>query len=130
VLTRGFVTFVSPEDAHHLEGARWHALYSGGLIYVRRHVGPYTTKHKTGTRISLHREILGVQCGDVDHVDHNGLNNRGENLRPCSRSQNLGNSRHRVSPSTGFCGVAMVWDRWRARISVGNDLLLGRTTRR
>src|SRR4029077_1035012 len=75
-----------------------------------------TNKHKTGKRVSLHREILGVRGGEVDHVDHDGLNNRRENLRPASRSQNLGNSRQRVSPSSGFRGVAMVWDRWRARV--------------
>ena len=110
VLTKGYVTFVSPEDAHHLQGVRWHAVRSSNptLFYaVRKTIG--------GRRVFLHREILGDPACDIDHIDHDSLNNRRENLRPASRSQNLGHSRQRLGPS-GFRGVAMVWDRWRARV--------------
>jgi hypothetical protein len=102
VLTKGFVTFVSPEDAHRLRGVNWHAVRSSNpsLFYAVRLIG----SHKIGKRVGLHRAILGDPAGDIDHIDHNGLNNRRENLRRGSRSQNLGNSRQQLGPS-GFRGV-------------------------
>jgi hypothetical protein len=103
VLTRGFVMFVSPEDAHHLQGVRGCAVRSSNssLFYAVRHSGP----HKIGKRVGLHRAILGVPAAyEIDHKDHHGLNNRRSNLRLGSRSQNLGNSRWRIGLS-GFRGV-------------------------
>src|SRR5262249_42275186 len=89
VLTRGFVTFVSPEDAGVLSEANWHVISSGArLIYAAR-------KKTERQSLRLHRVILGGQPGDVDHKDHDGTNNRRSNLRPASHSQNIGNSRHR-----------------------------------
>jgi hypothetical protein len=120
VLTKGYVTFVSPEDAHHLQGVRWYAVRTSSyrLFYAIRRIGP----NKLGKRIGLHRSILGVLVThDIDHKDGNGLNNRRGNLRPASRSQNLGNSRQRTG-SSGFRGVEKIGNRWRARIQAdGNE---------
>jgi hypothetical protein len=98
VLTRGYVTFVSPEDAHHLRGQKWFAKPEPqkGLVYAVRGKG----RHQR-----LHRVILGQEPNcDTDHKDHVGTNNRRENLRPCSISQNNGNSRQRIGVS-GYRGV-------------------------
>ena len=115
VLTRGYVTLVSPEDAYHLRGVKWHAVRSSTnvtLFYAVRHISP----HKTGKRINIHWAILGVVTArDIDHIDHDGLNNRRENLRQASRSQNLGSSRQRLGPS-GFRGVVQIGKRWRASV--------------
>lgn len=64
----------------------------------------YTNSHKKslttylrakfpGTKYSLylHRLIMSFPKNDVDHRDCNGLNNRKENLRESSDSQNMGN---------------------------------------
>ena len=99
VLTRGFVTFVSPEDAHHLQAANWQAHCSGDkrLNYAVRKVA--------NRSVWLHRAILGDALADVsDHADHDGTNNRRSNLRRCSPIQNGGNSRQRLGRS-GFRGV-------------------------
>jgi AP2 domain len=114
-LTQGYVTFVSPADSHLLEKTDWHAIHSGGserLIYATRHAG--------GKHIRLHRVILGDPSGDIDHKDHDGTNNRRENLRPCSKGDNLANGRYRPGES-GFRGVVrdQKTDRWSARISPG-----------
>jgi hypothetical protein len=115
VLTRGYVTFVSPEDAGLLAEANWHATTSHErLIYATRKIDG-----RSHTFLRLHRAILGEAVGDeTDHKDHNGLNNRRSNLRPASRSQNIGNSRHRL----GFAGYRGVYleprtGRWVANIS-------------
>jgi hypothetical protein len=111
VLTRGYVTFVSPEDAHHLKRRKWHATARGRIICAQGY--PY---------LALHREVTGgASRGDIDHKDHDGTNNCRKNLRSCLHSQNLSNGRYRSGPS-GFRGVylekrtghwcARITDRW------------------
>jgi hypothetical protein len=114
VLTKGYVTFVSPEDAHHLRGANWHAVRNSTkrlLLYAVRGSG----KRKNRKRLLLHRVIFGQGAGETDHRDHNGLNNRRGNLRACSRSQNLGNARWQLGKS-GFRGVTRDRKHWRVHI--------------
>jgi hypothetical protein len=58
-------------------------------------------------RLHLHRLVADAPQGlDVDHWDGNTLNNRLNNLRVCSESQNLGNSRRSRNNTSGFKGVA------------------------
>lgn len=54
--------------------------------------------------ILLHRLIMHPQDGaDVDHKNHDKTDNRKENLRICTRSQNLSNRKY--NNKTGFRGV-------------------------
>jgi hypothetical protein len=57
---------------------------------------------------------------DIDHIDGDRLNNRLENLRLCTRSQNLFNMKIRKDNASGVKGLS--WNEksksWRARISV------------
>ena len=76
VLTQGFVTLISPEDSHLLERVGWFASKNNKLIYVARHTD--------GKHAHLHRLVLDNPDGDIDHKDHNGLNNLRINLRQCS----------------------------------------------
>ena len=55
---------------------------------------------------SIHRLVINAPKGmDVDHINGNGLDNRKENLRLCTRSQNAMNKKLRGDSSTGFKGV-------------------------
>lgn len=73
-------------------------------------------------RVLVHRLIYTMHFGhtdkELDHVDGNPLNNRIENLRVCTSSQNKFNMRRRHSNTSGLKGVS--WnsenDSWRARI--------------
>jgi len=101
VLTKGYVTFVSPEDAHYLIERKWYAATSTrskDLVYAGAGGGV-----RGGPAVKLHRLITG-ELGEIDHRDHDGTNNRRGNLRPCSRNQNLGNSRR--SGKWGLRGVS------------------------
>ena len=71
----------------------------------------------------IHKEWPNVF---IDHVDRNQLNNKLENLRLATRSQNGQNSKDRASAS-GFRGVSQTSkNRWRAAVKIdGKTKYLG-----
>lgn len=70
-------------------------------------------------RISMHRLILGLTDPrlQTDHINHNGLDNRRENLRIVTIQQNAFNRRSNQRVTSRFKGVC--WDKkarkWRAK---------------
>jgi hypothetical protein len=104
---KGYVALVSPADAHHLRDWKWRAQFRAHTVYVGR---------RRDTRyVLLHRQILGDAAPKIDHANHNALDNRRDNLRPCSSSQNQSNSRRPLGRS-GFRGVTRNGKGWRAQI--------------
>jgi hypothetical protein len=91
-LTQGQVAIIDDEDYERVMQHKWCALFNDGIWYAVRAI-------RVGNKKSLqqmHRFILEVQRGDrreVDHKDHNGLNNQKENLRVCTHAQNMQNCR-------------------------------------
>lgn len=78
-------------------------------------------------RIYAHRLIMKAPAGwEVDHINRNPLDNRRENLRLATHSQNGANKAHPNSAS-GYRGVYKASkNRWHARIKVdGRPLYLG-----
>lgn len=73
-------------------------------FYVKGTYRDSAAKRKT---ILLHRYLLEVTDPriEVDHLDHNGLNNRKSNLRPLIHSHNTQNKRAYKNSSTGIRGV-------------------------
>jgi hypothetical protein len=103
----------SEQDAALARAKGWYlTAKTGHCVYVCREV---KQGGKT-KRQAFHRLILNAPAGtDVDHINGNGMDNRRENLRLCSRSQNLANSRkHVVTASSPFKGVAASGAAWRA----------------
>lgn len=98
ILTRGYITLVSPVDVFCLE-YHWYAFINqSGNIYAAR-------KPKKECTVYLHREIINPQDGlEVDHVNRNGLDNRRDNIRPASKAQNAAN-RKKGKGSSSFKGV-------------------------
>ena len=77
--------------------------------------------------IFMHALILAVK--GVDHVNHDGLDNRRRNLRPVTPAQNSANRRPNRDHSSAFKGVGWEKDsrRWRASMRVNGRLIsLGR----
>lgn len=98
-LTKGFVVIVDASDASFLRQHRWQAAKRASLTYV---IGEFF-----GEKVLLHRAILGLAhpLDRADHKNHFGTDNRRENLRPCTNSQNLGNTRLQLRSKSGFKGV-------------------------
>lgn len=111
-LTQGKVAIVDDEDYEWL--SRWKWFYGCGG-YAGRHFR-LNGKHNY---LSMHRTILEVPPGmEIDHKNRNRLDNRRENLRVCTRSQNEANRGIFPNNTSGIKGVS--WDKvnkkWRAAI--------------
>ena len=119
----GKQVLVDDEDYDRLSQYPW---WSSGKGYARR-----TERNAAGrTTFYMHRELM--QCParlQVDHVNGDGLDNRKENLRVCTRSQNGG---HILAASRALSGFRGVWwkkdkRRWQAEIMVNRQrVYLGR----
>ena len=120
-LTRGRIALVDDEDYDSLNKHKWIAHKQSSGDYAVR------SDYVNGSRVSLfmHRIIMDTPQGlEVDHIDHNGLNNQKSNLRNCTRQENQRNKRARSL--SGYLGVAVERNRFRATIQVGeNRIYLG-----
>ena len=133
-LTRGYVSLVDDEDFAALSAYKWHAkVHRNGKIYAIRNT-PKPRGEQPAT-LKMHRVILGVVDGVlVDHENGDGLDNRRENLRAATSSQNQANRRV-TSNQHGYKGVAFIgytqnkgkrWTRrkpWKASIAVEERLI-------
>ena len=90
-LTQGKVALVDDEDYDYLMQWKWLISKSGNFIYAGRNV--WMKKEHKYKMILMHRIIMNTPQGlDVDHIDHNGLNNQKYNLRNCTNAENKWNS--------------------------------------
>jgi hypothetical protein len=115
-LTQGQFTLVDDEDYAELAKFKWYALWSPNskTFYAERDfwVKGGGGKHK---HLKMHRVILGITDSkvQVDHKDHDGLNNQRYNLRPANDRQNTHNMRKQSGDfSSAYKGV-----QWREQFS-------------
>lgn len=121
-LTRGLVAVVDEEDYERVAAFKWHArpkYKTDGFYAVNGRGGAKPTSY--GVQY-LHRFVLSAPSDMfVDHINGDGLDNRRENLRLATLSQNNINI-HRPNP-TGFRGVEKTQSgRWRARLVINRQL--------
>ena len=91
------------EDAHLIEPYIWSVARGGNTLYVKRN-GNWR-KRESGTL--MHRDIMKPNKDMViDHINHNGLDNRRINLRICTKAQNECNRPAQKKNPTGFKGVS------------------------
>lgn len=115
-LTRGYVVKVDADNYEVLSQFRWYAKAKDRRVYAAR------TQRINGVSktIMMHREIIEVPDGMfVDHIDRNTLNNRRDNLRLATKSQNNWNTPARRGSNTSqFKGVHFDShaNKWIARI--------------
>jgi hypothetical protein len=119
-LTQGKFATIDEGDFAYLNQWKWHFSrgYARRSINVERFTGG---AHHTKT-VSMHRQLLGDESSQIDHANHDGLDNRRSNLRPCSRTQNQQN--RKVHYNKRFKGVN--WHKqigaWQVSIRVDKKL--------
>jgi len=96
-------TLVDDEDYKRINKYKWWGIEDNGRIYAIRKLSC------DGYRIAVHmsREILRYVGGkDVDHKNHNTLDNQKTNLRLSTRSENCMNQRIAKNNKSGYKGVS------------------------
>lgn len=108
-LTQGQTAFIDESDFNLISAYKWCARWdkcTSGFYAMRVEV----TNRKFKS-IYMARLIMGLERGDkrtVDHINHNTLDNRRQNLRVCTKAQNCMN--RGTWSKTGFKGVSRVSD--------------------
>lgn len=108
---RGLIALVDDEDYDWLMRWGWYALKDHKTFYaVRRPHQPVLNRIDRRPIIRMHRIVMERYHGKfnnlvIDHVNKNGLDNRKENLRICSISQNSMNSIASKRKHKGYRGV-------------------------
>jgi len=114
-LTRGQFAVVDAEDYPRLSQFTWFAEGTPKNYYAVR--------KETGKSIKMHRQITSAPDHlVVDHIDHNGLNNRKSNLRLATFTQNCQNQRRLSHRTSKYKGIH--WHKrgkkWQAQIKCNN----------
>lgn len=124
-LTQGQVTIIDKKDFKLVSKFKWCAgLAPNGKFYAKSTV--YRKKKKN---IYLHRLIKNAKKGqEIDHINGLSLDNRQENLRLTTRSENQRNRGFQKNNKSGFKGVCKRKDRddWLSQIKhLGKVIHLG-----
>lgn len=84
---------VDKGDEAYALSRKWYLSHSG-----------YAYARPKNATIFFHKVVKGI-AGEIDHINHNRLDNRKSNLRPCTRQQNIWNSSISSRNKSGFKGV-------------------------
>lgn len=98
---KNYNILISNEDLILYNSFTWYVKDNGsGNLYLVR-------QDKDKKEISFHRSLFNLTDNKihVDHINGNSLDNRRENLRLCTNSQNRKNSKRHKDNTTGFKGV-------------------------
>ena len=117
-LTQDKFALVDDADFDELNQYKWYASFTHGIWYVQR------SEYINGKQknIKMHRQIMDFPSSkDIDHINHDGLDNRRYNLRVCNHSKNMKNRYMQKNNTSGLIGVS--WNKrikkWHAQI--GNE---------
>ena len=120
-LSCGEYSIVDDDDFEKINQYKWYVLKCTHSFYAVR--------RESGRPLLMHRQIMGLECDkQVDHINHNGLDNRKSNLRIATCSQNQHNRRLQINNKSGYKGVSWTKhkNKWRANIRLnGKDIHLG-----
>lgn len=118
-LTQGRFSIVDDEDYEWL--MKWKWSYSDGYAKRNKRFGPRFLGKSM--QIRMHRIIMDAPANmQVDHINHDGLDNRRSNLRVVTHAQNSMNYKKPKSNTSGYKGVSWLSHakKWQSKIGVKN----------
>ena len=124
-LTQGQVALIDDEDYELVSQYKWYARWDPHTKSFRA----VTTGRQLGGKRKMtymHRLIMNAQKGEqVDHVNHETLDNRKENLRLCDGFGNQHNRGKNLNNTSGYKGVywSIRASKWRALIQFNGKLI-------
>lgn len=114
-LTRGLVALFSPEDFPLVATHNWYANPTHGIFYASRR----GKASETASTVKMHKQISDGQV--VDHINNDSLDNRRENLRPCTQLQNTRNAKPWGSVQYKGVSFHKITGKYRARIRINGQ---------
>lgn len=121
-LTQSKVAFVDDEDFEYLNQWRWQN--SNGYAKRTQHISG-SGKDRIREEIRMHRVIMDAPPDkEVDHINHNPLDNQKSNLRLCTHKENSHNMRPSTRNTSGYRGVYFQKQnkKWVAFINLNNRM--------
>lgn len=114
----GLFAIVDDDDADRVLAKNWFPAPRRNKIYACANSGSW--RRGTHRTILLHRFILGdLEDGvEVDHINGDGLDNRKENLRVATASENGANRTGYQGRTSKYKGVCFWRNKWRAQIGI------------
>ncbi len=101
ILTSGEISLVDDSDFNFVNQFRWRALRTPRTTYARATIN--------GKVVLMHRILMQTPVGmHTDHLNSNGLDNRRENLRVCTQTENKRNARPAQGKSSPYKGVSLI----------------------
>ncbi|MBN2020766.1 MAG: HNH endonuclease [Sedimentisphaerales bacterium] len=124
-LGEGKWTIVEPKDYYRLNNYKWIIYGTGSNFYVIRH--KITGPNKTST-VYMHREITDAPKGRlVDHRNTDSLDNRRDNLRFATPSQNMLNRRKKKNTTSQYRSVWLYKGKYESQTTCqGKKIWVGR----
>ena len=109
---------VDDGDYEYLSKYHWWTRRSKGTNYAVRQ----EWDNGKCTNIHMHRVVVGAKDGEiVDHINRNGLDNRGCNLRISTFTENLRNSDRKGK--SGYYGVWLCRNKFRAMLYINSKAM-------
>lgn len=125
-LSQGYLAQVDDSDYEVLNQYEWRVMQTKHLRYAVR---TNKTDSTLPTTVLMHHQIMGFPKKlSVDHRDRDGLNCQRYNLRSCTQSQNLANSRKHSHATSKLKGAYFhkASRKWMAKIRVNwKEIYLG-----
>lgn len=103
-LSKGKFAIIDAQDADYINQWKWTYL-SSGYAFRRKYLGVVDGKEQS-EYILMHRLLMDCPEGyEVDHINHNRLDNRKSNLRIVTRAQNTHNAGIRSDNTSGHKNI-------------------------
>jgi len=118
-LTQGQVALIDDDMFDRISRFKWYAEKHPCGWYARATLPFVNGKWPT---VLMHQLIMGMPDSFVDHINHNGIDNRIENLRLATCRQNGMNRRKQKGTSSIYKGVCWhkKYEKWESLIKLPN----------